>query len=447
MNDTITKIVALLFEDLEETDETAALHDEILQNCQERYADLTAGGMTADEATKAVIDSLNGMQEMLADYPRKNARPAAPQAPASPAAAEKANGAADDGKEDEEERTELYTGVQQAELRLGSADLQVRRSPDENVRLTLRDPNHVLKTRAEGDRLIVERQAGGKSGSSRRIKMNSDFKWDGNLSELMNSVSKMISGISKGLGSMGFSSGEEAVLELPEGCSLRAESSSGDTVLEELALKELELRSASGDLTLENVIVENSVRLVSKSGDIRWSGSAIQAEMNSASGDLMLEDVDVQKHARLASTSGDICWNGSCEQAELSTTSGDLRLDGLTVKQHARVTSTSGDARWEGGCPEAELSSINGDLTVDGPFSTLSMNTVSGDVQLRPDGAFQRIILKSTCGSVDVELPKDVRPQIRCHTVSGNVDRVPESRPDSGSLLEVNTVSGDITIQ
>ena len=49
MNDTITKIVALLFEDLEETEETAALHDEILQNCQERYADLTAGGMTADE--------------------------------------------------------------------------------------------------------------------------------------------------------------------------------------------------------------------------------------------------------------------------------------------------------------------------------------------------------------------------------------------------------------
>ena len=57
MNDTITKIVALLFEDLEETDETVALHDEILQNCQERYADLTAGGMTADEATKAVINT------------------------------------------------------------------------------------------------------------------------------------------------------------------------------------------------------------------------------------------------------------------------------------------------------------------------------------------------------------------------------------------------------
>ena len=68
-------------------------------------------------------------------------------------------------------------------------------------------------------------------------------------------------------------------------------------------------------------------------------------------------------------------------------------------------------------------------------------------MQLRPDGAFQRIALKSTCGSVEVELPEDVHPQIRCHTVSGTIDRIPESQPDSASLLDVNTVSGDITIQ
>lgn len=447
MNDTINKIVALLFEDLEETDETVALHDEILQNCQERYADLTAGGMTADEATKAVIDSLNGMQEMLADYPRKNVRPAAPKAPDSPAAAEKPNATVDDG-EDEEERTELYTGIQQAELRLGSADLQVRRSPDETVRLTFHDPNHVLKAHTEGDRLIVERQANSaKPASSRHIKMDSDFKWNGNLNQLMNSVSKMISGISKELGSMGFSSGEELTLEIPDGVFLQVETSSGDALLEGLALEELSLRTASGDLSLEDVAVENSLRLVTKSGDARWSGSAVQAEMSSASGNLTLENVRVRDHARLVSTSGDVIWNGECDQVELSTTSGDLTLDGLTVRQHARVTSTSGDVRWEGGCPEAEISSISGDLTVEGPFNALSLNTVSGDVQLRPDGEFQRITLKSTCGSVEVELPEDVHPQIRCHTVSGNVDRVPEGQPDSGSLLDVNTVSGNITIQ
>ena len=121
MNDTITKIVALLFEDLEETDETVALHDEILQNCQERYADLTAGGMTADEATKAVIDSLNGMQEMLADYPRKNARPAAPQAPVSPMVAEETETAHGEEEDDADERTELYTDVHYTERRPAGA--------------------------------------------------------------------------------------------------------------------------------------------------------------------------------------------------------------------------------------------------------------------------------------------------------------------------------------
>ena len=155
----------------------------------------------------------------------------------------------------------------------------------------------------------------------------------------------------------------------------------------------------------------------------------------------------MRDHARLAGTSGDVIWNGECDQVDLSTTSGDLTLDGLTVRQHARITSTSGDVRWEGQCPETEISSISGDLTVEGPFPALSLNTVSGDVQLRPDGAFQRIILKSTCGNVDVELSESVRPQIRCHTVSGNIDRIPESQPDSASLLDVNTVSGDITIQ
>ena len=56
-------------------------------------------------------------------------------------------------------------------------------------------------------------------------------------------------------------------------------------------------------------------------------------------------------------------------------------------------------------------------------------------------------ISSSPIGSVEVELPEDVHPQIRCHTVSGNIDRIPESQPDSASLLDVNTVSGDITIQ
>ena len=73
MNATIVKIVNLLFEDIEETEETRAIHDEILTNCQERYADLVQNGMSEDDAIHAVIESLKGMEEMLKDFPRKGA--------------------------------------------------------------------------------------------------------------------------------------------------------------------------------------------------------------------------------------------------------------------------------------------------------------------------------------------------------------------------------------
>ena len=44
MNATIEKIVNLLFEDLAETEETTAIREEVLQNCQERYQDLREAG-------------------------------------------------------------------------------------------------------------------------------------------------------------------------------------------------------------------------------------------------------------------------------------------------------------------------------------------------------------------------------------------------------------------
>ena len=71
MNPTIEKIISMLFEDIIETEETHALHDEILNNCQERYQDMIARGVSEDEAIHAVMESLTGMDEVLAQYPRK----------------------------------------------------------------------------------------------------------------------------------------------------------------------------------------------------------------------------------------------------------------------------------------------------------------------------------------------------------------------------------------
>lgn len=43
-NETVERIVNLLFQDVEMTDEVQALYDETMSNCQERYQDMTSAG-------------------------------------------------------------------------------------------------------------------------------------------------------------------------------------------------------------------------------------------------------------------------------------------------------------------------------------------------------------------------------------------------------------------
>ena len=73
MNETVAKIVELLFQDVEMNGEVQAIHDEVMNNCQERFGDLLARGLTEDEAVAAVVESLKGMEEVLAGYPRRQA--------------------------------------------------------------------------------------------------------------------------------------------------------------------------------------------------------------------------------------------------------------------------------------------------------------------------------------------------------------------------------------
>ena len=68
MNQTVKRIVDLLFEDTVENEETRALHEELMNNCQEHYEDLTSRGLTEDEATEEVVDSLKGMKELGEEY-------------------------------------------------------------------------------------------------------------------------------------------------------------------------------------------------------------------------------------------------------------------------------------------------------------------------------------------------------------------------------------------
>ena len=72
MNATVARIVEIMFQDTVLSEEVQALKDEVMNNCQERYQDMLARGLDEDSAVAAVIDSLKGMEEVIAQYPKKN---------------------------------------------------------------------------------------------------------------------------------------------------------------------------------------------------------------------------------------------------------------------------------------------------------------------------------------------------------------------------------------
>ena len=79
-NETVERIVNLLFQDVEMTDEVQALYDETMSNCQERYQDMTSRGLSDDDAIAAVVESLKGMEDVISQYPKKSEAPEAGRA-------------------------------------------------------------------------------------------------------------------------------------------------------------------------------------------------------------------------------------------------------------------------------------------------------------------------------------------------------------------------------
>ena len=54
MNATVARIVEIMFQDTEMSEEVQALRDEVMNNCQERYNDMVARGLSEDAAIAAV---------------------------------------------------------------------------------------------------------------------------------------------------------------------------------------------------------------------------------------------------------------------------------------------------------------------------------------------------------------------------------------------------------
>ncbi len=402
MNPTIDKIVSLLFEDLAETEEVLAIREEILQNCQERYQDLREAGISEDDAVHAVIESLNGMEEMLSEYPRKMVEATAlsklPEV-----------------KEEETSNDEAETRAWSCdpalspihEIRMehmGSADVIVCASQDHLIHVECSKPELTLMTGIENGVLTIALSEQKQAEVKEEIKFSLQEGFD------LSSLGKMFEKLAKRFVSATCASGAEITLCIPRtSCSmLNVHTTSGNIHVESKAFDQLRIGTASGDIELNDVCQK-------------------ELHISSASGDMDLTDI-CSEMMHLSSVSGDITLTGGSSAAiTVSSTSGDVTLNNLTSQQ-------------------VQMNSISGDVELDGNTLNVSFKTVSGDVCISLAGELQNLSGKSTNGDVEVHLPTGIQAEVQCSSISGDICNHAVSIPGAPTSVKISTVSGDIEV-
>ena len=371
MNQTVKRIVDILFQDVEENEETNALHEELMNNCQEHYQDLIDRGLSEDEAVGEVVESLKGMKDVIAQYPKKSGGAAAAQ---------------DEG----EGSSWTFTDAEILSADTSDQDLYVSTSADGAVHVRCDDPEE-LTVEKTGGRIVIR----GKNKSQRAGHAGSAFEMpegeEISLSGILNMVGKAIRNVTISL-----QSGEPIYIEVPDVQMKEIElnSRSGDIECHCVMARKMIARSTSGDVTLEPETEKTAEKLIvsTVSGDLEVHGSALEADAGSMSGDVTVDGVF--ETLDMKSTSGGVEFTGSVLELTASSISGDVsaNVENNTVK---RITakSTSGDV---------EINLPDGLRSVHAECSTVSGDCLSRVSDAGMDAAVQ-IRAKSVSGDVTVE--------------------------------------------
>ena len=327
MNQTVKRIVDILFQDVVENEETNALHEELMNNCQEHYQDLIDRGLSEDEAVGEVVESLKGMKDVIAQYPKKGAGPAS----------------FSEDKEEDEGKSFVFNGADRLKVETTDQDITVNPSADGSIHIWCDDPEGV-KVELAGDEVRV-------TGEKKSEKVSSSFQFNEgeeiSISSLLNMVGKAIRNVATT-----FQGGAPIFIEVPDGQMKEIElnSRSGD-------IECMTARSTSGDVTLQPETEKTAEKLLvsTVSGDAEIHGSALEAEVSSMSGSVTVDGVF--ETLEMKSTSGDVEFNGSVLDAAASAISGDISVtvENTTVK---KVNAGTGAA------VQIRAKSVSGDVTV-----------------------------------------------------------------------------------
>ena len=421
MNDTVARIVEIMFQDVEQNEETAAIRDEVMNNCQERFADLVNSGVSEDDAITAVIESLKGMDDVLAPYKRKHHRRGkADELDELDELEDELDEELDELEDSEKDLVFAASEIHQIDLSLVNEDVRleesdddmyhVRWDADENPQIAACLVNGMLRiTRLPGEwdkkntardfRLDV---SGAKNA---RVTINGQevhFDEKGRVVEdVMDGVGSMMENLGRSLSRLfggirnSISSGDGVTIQVPEN-----------------AIPHVKLLTTSGDIDVQDVALTD-LNVTSTSGDINI-------------------DLDEDQHLSLV---------------ELRTTSGDIEVSAFA--ETVMISSTSGDAEVEGRIGKLTANTISGDIDMRADVKNMTFKAVSGDVDLTFNSVEIRDVRGSTIsGDIDIDLPDGIG-EIAIHTQTRTGDVTTRCHTNGvGPTVtgSVTSMSGDITI-
>ena len=398
MNDTVARIVEIMFQDVEMNEETSAIRDEVMNNCQDRYTDLVASGMAEDDAIAAVIESLKGMEDVLAPYKKKAQHV--------------------DLEEDEEESaseqhvTFAADMVYKINVSLVNEDVNIEDSDDEDYHVTWNaDGCPKLKVELQDGELRIVRAAGEQTKAEKvhaeipKEDIADFIKTEGGKIEInMDSIGRAMKSL-----------GEMIKMQFAEGVKVGFGSSWGAVTIQvpTHAMPHVKILTTSGDIDVQDVELTD-------------------LEVTTTSGDFII-DLDEEQHV---------------ERLDLRTTSGDMDITAFADRLNA--TSVSGDVEIEGQVDALFVNTVSGDIKVRADVRNISFKAVSGDVGLDFDSDEIRDVNGSTVsGDIDIYLPDGIGTMaIHTQTRSGDCTTRCHTNGVGPTVTgHISSMSGDITIR
>lgn len=189
---------------------------------------------------------------------------------------------------------------------------------------------------------------------------------------------------------------------------------------------------------------------------------AAALEVNTVSADVDVDGIAGARELEVESVSGDQRVRGDAERVDVSSVSGDVDVESASRTVSLETVSGDIEARRAAGRVTAE--SVSGRITLEtGSIDELSVNTVSGDVDLRAGGVGNgRLKIESMSGEVALVVPGDLSARIDAESFSGSIKSdfgtVEEEEHGPGSHLKASvgagaaqitleSFSGDVTIR